>query len=99
MAPAPPAALERALAAQETAALARIPAGAGHDLVVANCVACHSPMLIEQQRKDAAGWDKTVTQMMAWGAPLPAAQKPALVAYLAEHFGARAAGPAARQVP
>ena len=88
-APPPSAALRATLAAHEAASTARIPAGAGHDLVVANCLTCHTAALIEQQRKDAAGWDRTVAQMVAWGAPLRPDQQPVLVAYLAEHFGPR----------
>jgi cytochrome c5 len=99
IAPPPPAALTAALSAGEQAAIARIPAGAGHDIVVANCLICHGPSLIEQQHKDTTGWNKTVTQMVAWGAPLPPAEQPILVAYLAQHYGGRAAGPPARPAP
>jgi cytochrome c5 len=99
MAPGPPATLATRLASDENAALARLPAGAGHDLVVGNCLICHSAALIEQQHKDAAGWNKTVTQMRAWGAPLPAAQQSLVIGYLAEQFPARAAGPVARPAP
>lgn len=99
VAPPPPAALTRALGADEQAAVARLPAGAGHDLVVGNCLICHAATMLEQQHKDTAGWNKTVTQMVAWGAPVPAGNRPVLVAYLAAHYAARAAGSPARQVP
>ena len=55
-----------------------------------SCLVCHSAGMIEQQHKDRTAWDKTVTQMVGWGAPLPADQKEQLVAYLAENFGPRA---------
>jgi hypothetical protein len=43
--------------------------------------------MIQQQHKDSAGWAKTVTQMRAWGAPLPQEEVPVLVAYLISHYG------------
>ena len=99
LAPPPSAALVARLATQEGVAIARIPAGSGHDLVLANCLICHSAAMIEQQHKDTTGWNKTVTQMIAWGAPVSAAQTPVLVAYLADHFPARAAGSSAQPLP
>ena len=91
--------LARRVDSAEQSALARLPAGSGHDLVIGNCLICHSAAMIEQQHKDTAGWNKTVTQMRAWGAPLTATQTPVLVTYLAQQFPACAAGPAARPVP
>ncbi|GAC1515943.1 MAG: hypothetical protein NVS1B4_08560 [Gemmatimonadaceae bacterium] len=90
MAPPPSAALATRLAADEQAAIMRLPAGRGHDLLVANCLTCHAPTMIEQQHKDTAAWNKTVTTMVSWGAPLTKEQQPVLVAYLAEHFSTRA---------
>jgi cytochrome c5 len=84
--------------AEEQAALRALPAGPGHDLVLANCLTCHAATIITQQHKDTAGWSKTVTQMIAWGAPVAKDQQAALVAYLFEHFPARAAGEPSRQV-
>ena len=55
--------------------------------------------MITQQHKDTTGWNKTVTQMIAWGAPVPTNQQGTLVAYLATHYPPRAAGAPARQVP
>lgn len=99
MAPGEAPALAHRVESAEQSALARLPAGSGHDLVIGNCLICHSAAMIEQQHKDTVAWNKTVTQMRAWGAPLSAAQQPVLVAYLAQQFPARAAGPAARPVP
>jgi cytochrome c5 len=99
MAPPPEAALLQRAEAAERAAMAALPKGAGHDIVVGGCISCHSATMIAQQHKDTAGWNKTVTQMVAWGAPVTAEQRPVLVAYLAEHYPARAQGTAAKPVP
>ena len=96
IAPPPPAALSARTSAEEQAALRTLPAGAGHDLVVGKCLVCHAATMITQQHKDTAGWNKTVTQMIAWGAPVAKEQQAPLVAYLAEHFPARSAGEPAR---
>jgi cytochrome c5 len=93
LAPPPSAALASALAASERESNARIPAGAGREIVLGDCLTCHGASLILQQHKDTAGWNKTVTQMIAWGASVDSAEKPVLIAYLAEHFAARAPGP------
>jgi cytochrome c5 len=99
LAPPPPRALTERLATEDRASMARIPPGAGHDVVVSACVSCHSVSLLEQQHKDTTGWSKTVTQMIAWGAPVPGARRAELVAYLAERYPARAEGPAPRSLP
>jgi cytochrome c5 len=96
IAPPPPAALSARTSAEEQAALRMLPAGAGHDLVVGKCLVCHAATMITQQHKDTTGWNKTVTQMIAWGAPVAKEQQAPLVAYLAEHFPARVAGEPAR---
>ena len=87
------------LAADEQSSIARLPTGTGHDLVLSNCLICHSSMMLEQQHKDSTAWNKTVTTMVSWGAPLPPTQQPVLVAYLAQHFPARAEGASARPAP
>jgi len=56
-------------------------------------------MIITRQHKDTAGWNKSVTQMMAWGAPVAKDKKAALVAYLVDHYPASAAGEPARPAP
>lgn len=99
MAPPPPASLAAVTSAEEQAAIRALPPGPGHDLVIGNCLICHAATMITQQHKDSAGWNKTVTQMMAWGAPVPQNQRAMLVAYLAAHYPARATGMPARQVP
>lgn len=71
----------------ETAEIAALPDGAGKTLVAERCLMCHGAGLITQQRKDAAAWGRTVTQMRTWGSPIQDADQAALVAYLAEHLG------------
>jgi cytochrome c5 len=87
LAPPPPAALSAQLAAEEQAAINRLPAGPGRDLVVGNCLICHAATMPEQQHKDTTAWNKTVTQMIAWGAPVPSDRRAELITYLATHFG------------
>jgi cytochrome c5 len=99
MAPPPTTTLVTRTTAEEQAALRTLPAGPGHELVLASCLTCHAATMITQQHKDTAGWNKTVTQMIAWGAPVAKDQEGPLVAYLVEHYPARAAGEPARQVP
>ena len=71
----------------EAAEVAALPDGAGKALVTERCLLCHGAALIAQQRKDAAGWGRTVTQMRTWGTPIQDEDQTALVAYLAAHFG------------
>ncbi len=92
VAPPPPASLVALVNEEERAATARLPAGAGRELVLGSCLICHAVTMIEQQHKSAAAWEKTVTQMIAWGAPVPAGKQSVVVAYLAEHYPARATG-------
>ena len=90
--PTPPATLTVAIASMEQRVIGALPAGAGRELAMSNCLICHRAAIIVQQRKDSTAWNKTVTLMMAWGAPLPAAQKSLPVAYLVEHYGVRGVG-------
>jgi cytochrome c5 len=66
------------------------PAGEGRAIAERACMVCHSAMLVTQQAKDSTGWEKTLTQMAAWGAPpvLPA-ERDTLREYLLKHFGPR----------
>jgi cytochrome c5 len=74
-------------AAAEAAEIAALPDSPTKALVVERCLMCHGAALITQQRKDAAAWGRTVTQMRTWGTPIQDEDQTALVAYLAEHFG------------
>jgi cytochrome c5 len=71
----------------ETAEIAALPDAAGKTLVTERCLMCHGAALITQQRKDAAAWGRTVTQMRTWGTPIQDEDQTALVAYLTQHFG------------
>ena len=54
-----------------------------------SCLGCHEDDLIESQRLTRDGWIRTVDKMVRWGADVPAADKDALVNYLAARFGRR----------
>lgn len=71
----------------ETAEIAALPDDPVKTVVAERCLLCHGPGLITQQRKDAAAWGRTVTQMRAWGTPIQDADQAALVTYLTAHFG------------
>jgi len=63
--------------------------GAGRDLVVANCTACHSDKLVTQNRSDSQGWRELIHWMQKkqglW--PLEPQTEDIIVAYLATHYG------------
>jgi cytochrome c5 len=83
----PDPALTAVIRPAEAAEIAALPDGPGRTLVTERCLLCHGAALIAQQRKDAAAWGRTVTQMRTWGTPIQDADQTALVVYLAEHFG------------
>jgi len=64
-----------------------LPPGPGQTIAEGACLVCHSAMLVTQQKKDSAGWEKTVHQMELWGAPVPATAHDSLVTYLRARFG------------
>lgn len=66
------------------------PAGPGKVLVETRCLFCHHGELIAAQRLTRAQWDKEVEKMAKWGAPLSAAERQVLAAYLAKHYPAEA---------
>jgi cytochrome c5 len=68
---------------------ATLPAGEGHDLAERSCLMCHSAMLITQQAKDSAGWERTLVQMEKWGVPLTPAEHDTVRNYFLSNFGAR----------
>ena len=71
----------------EVAEIAALPDGPGKALVTERCLLCHGAGMIAQQRKDAAAWGRTVTQMRAWGTPIQDQDQALVVAYLTSHFG------------
>ena len=80
-------AMKALVASAEMAEIAKLPESSGKTLVAERCLTCHSAGLIIAQRKDAAAWGRTVTQMRTWGSPIQDDDQAALVAYLAQHFG------------
>jgi cytochrome c5 len=79
-------ALSAAIEVAERRALEELPPGPGQALVARDCVVCHSAALITQQRKDSAGWVKTLAQMQAWGSQIHGGDSSTLVVYLTAHF-------------
>ncbi len=74
-------------AGEETIALAD---GAGRPVVEANCGACHSLDYIEMNSPflDRQKWEATVAKMIErFGAPIEAADVPAIVEYLTAEYG------------
>ena len=63
-----------------------LPPGPGRDEVTRRCVTCHETDLIAQQRLSPPGWGREVDKMTRWGAAVEAAEREAMVAYLARHF-------------
>jgi mono/diheme cytochrome c family protein len=53
------------------------------------CLVCHEDDLIEAQRLTRDGWTREVDKMIRWGAAVPAAEKDALVEYLAARYPPR----------
>jgi hypothetical protein len=65
------------------------PTGPGREVAERACMICHSPMLVTQQAKDSTGWEKTLTLMEQWGAPVAPAERAMLRGYLLANFGPR----------
>ena len=89
----PDPALTAVVRGAEAAEIAALPGGPGKALVTERCLLCHGAGLIAQQRKDAAAWGRTVTQMRTWGAPIQDQDQTAVVAYLTARFGPGGARP------
>lgn len=79
------AALAAAAAATPTA---EADAGVGN-FVLQHCGTCHGIDTLSHNPQDAAGWSRTVDNMVQMGAQVPAADRAAVIAYLARHFGPR----------
>ena len=65
----------------------QLPPGPGKAEVEAACYQCHAADLLVQQRLTEKQWVASVDKMIRWGADVPAADKDAIVRYLARHFG------------
>lgn len=50
------------------------------------CSICHTTQYIAQQRLTLAQWEKTVTKMKGWGAPISDDEVKSLSAYFALHY-------------
>jgi mono/diheme cytochrome c family protein len=62
--------------------------GKGRDLLIANCIGCHSPMLIAAHRLDRPRWEETLTTMKKHGLwKLPPQFKDHILEYLVTHQG------------
>lgn len=64
--------------------------GLGKDLVMANCVMCHSLDYIPMNSVflDRKGWEATVNKMIkAMGAPIRNEDVPAIAEYLTKYYG------------
>lgn len=64
-----------------------LPPGPMKAKVEAACYPCHSADIIVQQRLTEKQWTATVEKMIRWGAEVKDADKAAMIAYLAKHFG------------
>jgi mono/diheme cytochrome c family protein len=63
-----------------------LPAGPGRDEVMRRCITCHETDMIAQQRLSPPAWGREVDKMTRWGAGVEAAERDAIIAYLAGHF-------------
>ena len=77
----------------------RLPEGPERPIAERACLLCHGPQLINQQRKDDTGWEKTIAQMEKWGAPVKPADRAALKAYLVRKLGPSSSNGAAKGPP
>ena len=64
-----------------------LPDGPGKDLVVKNCLACHSVKTTTSKRGSEDDWAQTVSTMIGKGANLTDDQAEQVVEYMAKHFG------------
>ena len=73
-----------------TPAASHIVATAGSEATYKRaCLVCHEDDLIESQRLSREGWTRSVDKMIRWGAVVAAADKDALVDYLAARYPPR----------
>lgn len=53
------------------------------------CFVCHGEDVIRQQRLTRAQWDRELTKMSGWGAPLQPQDRESFLDYLVKYFGTR----------
>ena len=64
-----------------------LPSGEGRSLVAQACARCHDLKSVVARRAPAAGWRRTVNEMVILGAPLTAGEMTVVARYLAASFG------------
>jgi competence protein ComEA len=64
-----------------------LPEGAGKDVVLKVCTACHGVSEFTARRNTRAEWDEEVDKMAARGAKASDEEFEAIVNYLAKNFG------------
>jgi Quinohemoprotein amine dehydrogenase A, alpha subunit, haem binding len=64
-----------------------LPDGAGKDLVMNVCTACHDSARIISKRRTKEEWNDTVDKMAARGAKASDEEFETIVTYLAKYFG------------
>ena len=69
-----------------------LPDGAGKDLVMKVCTACHELTRITSKRRTKEQWNDTVDKMAARGAKASDEEFDIIVTYLAKYFGPDQAG-------
>lgn len=74
----------------------QLPAGAGRDQFVANCLKCHQVGLAVGKRRNADEWRDTLAKMVKLGAQIPENDLGAIHGYLAANFSVQAASNAAQ---
>ncbi|HZT33944.1 MAG TPA: sulfite oxidase [Bryobacteraceae bacterium] len=57
--------------------------------VKASCVGCHGEDMMAGQRLTRAQWERELDKMTRWGASVKPADRPAILDFLAGHFGPR----------
>jgi len=77
-----------AVAPRQAASPRTLAEGEGKAIAERACLICHSAMLITQQRKDRAAWERSIAQMQKWGAPVDSAARDTLAGWLAKVYGA-----------
>ena len=53
------------------------------------CLACHEEDVIKQQRLTRGQWDREITKMTNWGAPVKPENRDSILNYLVQQFGPR----------
>jgi DMSO/TMAO reductase YedYZ molybdopterin-dependent catalytic subunit len=65
------------------------PAGAAPSPYKETCLTCHEEDVIRQQHLTKAQWDREITKMTNWGAPVTAENRDSILNYLVQQFSRR----------